>query len=567
MKRKNLLILMLATSLMISVSFFPMLSATSISINEISNNNTTICSISNPWDDTEVLSPDTYLTCEDHSIAIGPDDTIHVVWADENGLYYKTKNKFGDWSHAERFKIFSDGYCDGTAIDVDLSGALHLVYVVAPSDGTENIYYMKKPKYGSWSKGKLISEGSEADSREPAISTGPDESVHIVWIEDVLGRTSIRYREKVSGSWNDVEIIQERAQTVERPAIDVDNSGNVHLAWTMGDPDSGWYGNLYYIKKSANGDWGEKEKVSGISDVGSPYSINIEADSRDNIHMVWETAPKSANYDEHHIVYCKRSSAGWGNIQYVISDDNVDDTYQPSLSVDRNGNVHIVCKDSYGVFNSDIIYIKKQHNGGWSDIELVSCYKDLPGYVHESYVSYPYVVSDSGGGIHIIWKDNTQYNEGAESGEAKYDIFYRYRAPGTIHSSAPLTPSIEGPTSGTTDVDYDYEIQAEDPDDDQIYYTISWGDGSADEWFGPYESGEKITVTHNFYLEDSYLVRCKVRDEKGLESDWGVLHVSIPKNKHSFIRYTNFISKKFPLIERLLQIPLFEQLIKSQNIL
>ena len=561
MKKKNLLILILATSLMISVSFFPILSAKSISIGKISKNDAKISSISNPWGDTEVISPDTYLACDEHSIAIGPDDTIHVVWSEGDSLYYKTKDKFGAWSHAERFKTFSDGYCDGTSIDVDSSGTLHLVYAAGLSDGVENIYYMKKPKYGSWSAGKLISEGSEVASYKPAVSAGPGGSVHIVWIEDVLESTSIRYREKTSGSWSDIKIIQKNAQTVERPAIDVDNSGNVHLAWTMADPWGGGYGNVYYIKKSANGDWSEKEEVSKVSDVGSPYSINIEADSRGNVHMVWETAPTYANYDEHHIVYCKRSSTGWGSIKYVTSNSDIDDTAQPSFSVDANGNIHIVCKDIYGPENSDIIYIKKQ-NGKWSSPELVSYYKYLPDDVDESYVSSPYIVSDSDGGVHIIWKDDTQYLGGEETGRTEYDIFYRYREPGSIHSTAPLTPSVKGPTSGEMSVPYDYDFQAADPDGDQIYYTISWGDGGADEWLGPYESGEKITVTYSFIFDGNYVVRCKVKDENGLESNWGILHVSIPRNKHSSSRYVDFISEKFPLVEQLLKIPIFKQLIR-----
>ena len=52
-------------------------------------------------------------------------------------------------------------------------------------------------------------------------------------------------------------------------------------------------------------------------------------------------------------------------------------------------------------------------------------------------------------------------------------------------NSPPNVPLINGPTSGNAGETYTYTFVAIDPDDDNIYYEINWGDGTVDDWYGP----------------------------------------------------------------------------------
>ena len=42
----------------------------------------------------------------------------------------------------------------------------------------------------------------------------------------------------------------------------------------------------------------------------------------------------------------------------------------------------------------------------------------------------------------------------------------------------PDKPTIEGPSSGNAGIEYEFKFCSEDPDEDDIYYCIDWGDSS-----------------------------------------------------------------------------------------
>jgi len=98
-------------------------------------------------------------------------------------------------------------------------------------------------------------------------------------------------------------------------------------------------------------------------------------------------------------------------------------------------------------------------------------------------------------------------------------------------SSAPSAPQINGPTSGKTDEEYDYTFLSIDPTDDNVFYYIDWGDGELEEWIGPYNAGEEITISHSWDQDGSYSIRAKAKDDKGEESEWAIIEISMPKSK------------------------------------
>jgi hypothetical protein len=95
----------------------------------------------------------------------------------------------------------------------------------------------------------------------------------------------------------------------------------------------------------------------------------------------------------------------------------------------------------------------------------------------------------------------------------------------------PITPTLNGPTSGKSGVSYNYTITTEDPNGDKITYYIDWGDETNNIFIGPYDSGEVVTVPHKFPKKGSYTIKAKAIDSKGEESDWATLTVSMTKDK------------------------------------
>jgi len=100
-------------------------------------------------------------------------------------------------------------------------------------------------------------------------------------------------------------------------------------------------------------------------------------------------------------------------------------------------------------------------------------------------------------------------------------------------NNPPDPPDITGLTSGKAGTEYEYTFVAVDPDDDDVYYYIEWGDGEIEEWIGPFESSEEVTVSHTWEEEGDYTIRAKAKDSYDAESDWGTLEVTMPVNQES----------------------------------
>jgi len=96
----------------------------------------------------------------------------------------------------------------------------------------------------------------------------------------------------------------------------------------------------------------------------------------------------------------------------------------------------------------------------------------------------------------------------------------------------PKTPWLLGRKTGENGTVYRYTFWANDPDGDDLYYYLNWGDtywdGGAVGWIGPYKSGEKVTLEKNWTEKGNYTVRVKARDYYDTKSEWATLKVTMP---------------------------------------
>ena len=117
----------------------------------------------------------------------------------------------------------------------------------------------------------------------------------------------------------------------------------------------------------------------------------------------------------------------------------------------------------------------------------------------------------------------------------------------------PARPS--GVKRGTTGEEYNFSTSTTDPDGDKIYYKWDFGDGTFSDWLGPFNSGEKVSTTHQWSRWGIYNVKVKARDEHRAESDWSdPLPIGMPVY-HNFPLLKlvfEFLEKYFPQIYSLL---------------
>ncbi|HHH77933.1 MAG TPA: hypothetical protein ENL18_01805 [Thermoplasmatales archaeon] len=119
-----------------------------------------------------------------------------------------------------------------------------------------------------------------------------------------------------------------------------------------------------------------------------------------------------------------------------------------------------------------------------------------------------------------------EWNQNADA-EVRFDsVFFGVRE----HiNNPPEAPDISGPSSGSPGEEYSYNFVSTDPEGDDVYYRINWGDNSSDTiWYGPYASGEAVAFTHTWENMGNYTISAVAKDVYNAQSEWGVLGVTMP---------------------------------------
>ncbi len=94
-------------------------------------------------------------------------------------------------------------------------------------------------------------------------------------------------------------------------------------------------------------------------------------------------------------------------------------------------------------------------------------------------------------------------------------------------NNPPSTPSLTGPTKVKRGKSYSYTVSATDPDGDDLYYKIYWGDYSATDWIGPFSSGEAYTASHSWSNTGDYTIEAIARDIHWAFSEYKKLYITV----------------------------------------
>jgi hypothetical protein len=88
------------------------------------------------------------------------------------------------------------------------------------------------------------------------------------------------------------------------------------------------------------------------------------------------------------------------------------------------------------------------------------------------------------------------------------------------NSYPPLKPTVNGPSAGRPEKDYEFKAITTDPEEDQILYKFDWGDDTVSDWLGPYNSGQEITVSHAWPIAGNYSIKVRAKDINDSISYW-----------------------------------------------
>jgi hypothetical protein len=230
------------------------------------------------------------------------------------------------------------------------SDTIHIVWF-DQTPGNLEIYHKRTTDGGtSWSPAKRLTWTS-GDSRVPAIAIDSGNSIHVAWQDYTPGNYEIYYKRSSDGgaTWSVVKRLTWTSGNSYSPAIAIDSSNTIHVAW---DDDTPGNFEIYYkVSEDGGTTWSPVKRLTWTS--GESCDAALAIDSSNQIHLAWDDeAPGNAE------IYHKRSADGgatWSAADRLTWTAAL--TCYPAMAADTNNMVHVVWQD-YTLGNV-VVYYKK----------------------------------------------------------------------------------------------------------------------------------------------------------------------------------------------------------------
>ncbi len=442
---------------------------------------------------TEVVSSESTEASLWPSIAIDSLGNIHVVWADKTNytgcseisddfdIFYKQwNNSLKDWTNTEVVSTESTSDSLYPSIAIDSLNNIHIAwndntnYTGCKSVGEDyDIFYkVWNSTIKNWTNTEVVSSESTNSSEIPSIAIDSLNNIHIAW-EDKTNYTGCKsvgedydifYKQWNSTikDWTNTEVVSTESTDYSTcPSIAIDSLGNIHVAWYdqtnySACKSAGEDYDIFYKQwNNTIKDWTNTEVVSTESYKNS-YNPSITTNVLGNVHITWEDiTPLNSSGDESDIFYKQ-----WNNtikdwtITEVVSTESTDYSTCPSIAIDSLGNIHIAWYDqtNYSACKSageNYDIFYKQWNNTIKDWTLT----DIISTESDAESSWPKIAIDGSNNVHVVWNDRTDYNGCKNSVSDFYDIFYKCRITHNI-PSVNYPTDIETTKFGTETIDW-----------------------------------------------------------------------------------------------------------------
>lgn len=218
-----------------------------------------------------------------------------------------------------------------------------------------------------------------------AVIVATSETVHVVWVETIYGQPEIYHTYRNGGNgWS----TPARVEAGTQPDLAMRPQGSVDLVWVDERGDfiryRRWDSTLQIWSDAAN---------VAVGAPGTLQSPAVAVGPDDVSHVVWVDSVTGSPRIRHR----RRSAAGWGERENVPFADGI----MPDVSVDADGEVHLVWAGSSAVGESyDIYYLWRDLQDGWSLPRVLS---------DRQFVDYadPAISVDRDGTLHVSFQESS----------------------------------------------------------------------------------------------------------------------------------------------------------------
>jgi ribosomal protein S27E len=404
------------------------------------------------------------------SMVLDDQDHPHISYFDESNYWLKYAKWTGNDWNIEVIDTDCGGFYPKTSIALDENNRPHIAYE------SDSDYCLK---YARWTGSSWIIQ-----TVDPTYSTGDfaslaldsNDNPHISYFYRNNG--DLRYAKWTGGNW-EISTAASGTWVGEESSLALDSNDNPYISYRDSDDEK------LKLARWSGGAW----NIETIYD-GTPFETCIAIDSNDNPHIsFYKTETEDLCY------------ARWTGSWVIQTIDSSGDVGRwPSLALDGDDHPHI---SYYDWDNEDLKYaewtgnewniriIDSQYNGQFSSIAL-----------------------DSSENVHFSYFED-------RSKDLKY-------AKPNNPPLKPITPS--GPTSGFPGTSYEYSTSTTDPNDDQIFFTFDWGDGTTSET-DYVNSQVQVLESHSWQNSGNYHVKIKATDVHGATSGWSnsvIIEINTP---------------------------------------
>jgi hypothetical protein len=417
----------------------------------------TIIPISIPSEDPPGWSDDTRLTAvEDHSslkprIAVDSQNNTHIVYNDyRHGppeLHYIKLDPEGNVLVDEKQVTLADTMSTNLGdIACDSQDNIHVVWSDVRDTGQPvsnlEIYYKKLDNNGNNLVDDTRITVAPYYSVYPAIAVDPSDNIHIAWCEEMefgsIWQEEVFYT-KLDNNGNtlvdDIAVTESDGEESLFPDIAVDSQGNVHIMWIDDRNETGTQQNQDYWYSKLDNDGNTIVDDTMIFFKGEHFRPSISIDSNDLLHVICGSFQgwKGNTYRQIYRVLLDND----GNIQNPemrLTNDEGNASH-PRATFDSQEDLHIVWEDERHN-NTEIYYVKLDIGGNVLIDEL-----RLTDNMSKSLT--PQIAIDSTDTINVVWADGRDYEDGD-----RVELYHKQKQ-GTI-PNVPPTVGITTPSEGET---------------------------------------------------------------------------------------------------------------------
>ncbi len=272
------------------------------------------------------------------------------------------------------------------SLDIDRYNYAHIVWRQSRLGQRNYICYSANNPDGTWLHQQIVNDTTQVRSvNDPELSVSPVSNNPYVVYEEHF-KFYLAY--KNNSSWHNT-LMATNSQMNTTPAITVDNSETIHLAWVTEDSSTGAPWIAYAVGDGTN--W----TTQVLTESFNSYRPVIKVTSQGIAHITYHGGGK-----KRHAWQKSSSSKEWNYEE--IDCGTTGDYSSYDFVIEEDGDIHIAVSGSDGLFSEyKVKYLYKPEGQTWQALEWVTeDYGDL-SYGPVS----PTIDVDASGSPHFFWME------------------------------------------------------------------------------------------------------------------------------------------------------------------